>query len=421
MAQAASSTSGGQVFLARAPISTRQHRVLGYQIRVGRRTGAPVGDPAAATDACQVGRILGSVGTETLTQNRLAFLRVTRQDLLGSIVRELPAKSVVFELSGDIQVDSAVKSACADLRTRGYRLAIDDFMLASPASDLAPYADYLSIDVSDARLAETRARTVACFRQSPTTLIAKGVETIEQAEAAAQDGFVCFQGFFFGRPMLLPGRQISPQQITALRLLRALNDPNLSLGEIEDLVKHDATLCYRILRAVNSAAYATRGTVSSMREALLLLGRDMVRRWASLWAVASLGVTADSELVIMSTLRGRLCELLAASAYNEEASGQAFLLGICSLLDTIVGRPMAEIVAELPLTDETRRALCGESTPARDLLDCVLAYERGAWDECETIARRARVNPAVLPGAFLEALRWVREFHEPQAPSSRPS
>jgi EAL and modified HD-GYP domain-containing signal transduction protein len=252
-------------------------------------------------------------------------------------------------------------------------------------------------------------------------LIAKGVETIEQAEAAAQDGFVCFQGFFFGRPMLLPGRQISPQQITALRLLRALNDPNLSLGQIEDLVKHDATLCYRVLRAVNSAAFATRGTVSSMREALLLLGRDMVRRWASLWAVASLGVAADSELVIMSTLRGRLCELLAASAHGEEDSGQAFLLGICSLLDTIVGRPMAEIAAELPLTDETRRALCGESSPSRDLLDCVLAYERGAWDECEAIARRARVNPAVLPGAFLEALRWVREFHEPQVPPGRPS
>jgi EAL and modified HD-GYP domain-containing signal transduction protein len=309
-------------------------------------------------------------------------------------------------------VDTVVKSACADLRTRGYRLAIDDFTLASPVSELGAYADFLSIDVSDTRLAETRARTVACFRQSTTTLIAKGVETIEQAEAAAQDGFVCFQGFFFGRPQLVPGRQISPQQITALRLLRGLNDPNLSLGQIEDLVKHDATLCYRILRAVNSAAFATRGTVSSMREALLLLGRDIVRRWASVWAVASLGVSADSEL----------CELLAATARGDVDSGQAFLLGICSLLDTILGRPMAEIAAELPLNDDMRRALCGETTPARDLLDCVLAYERGAWVECETIARRAGVNPAVLPGAFLEGLRWVREFDDPHTPpAARPS
>jgi EAL and modified HD-GYP domain-containing signal transduction protein len=209
-----------------------------------------------------------------------------------------------------------------------------------------------------------------------------------------------------------------PQQVTLLRLLRALNDPDLSIGELEGLVKHDAALCFRILRAVNSAAAARRNTVFSMHDALLLLGRDMVRRWASIWTVAGLNAGAHGELVVMSTVRARLCELLAASAPCGVDSGEAFMLGMCSLFDTILGRPMTELLAELPLGDETRRALAGGASTSRTILDCVVAYERGEWEKCETLARQARVNPQVLPGAFLEAIRWAGELREPEVRSS---
>ncbi len=414
----ASASGSGQVFLARAPILTRKGCVLGYQLRVGRRTGPPPGDGAGDDDVSQVTRVIGAVGVETLTQGQAAFVRVTRANLLDGTAAALPARDVVLEVGADVEADSTVRAACATLKAGGHRLALDDFEVTGRAADLAALADYLEVDVSDPRSAATRARTVACFRRGVTALIAKGVETLDQVEAASRDGFVCFQGFFFERPQLQAGRPMSPQHVTTLRFLRALNNQNLSLGHLEDLIKHDTELCYRILRAVNSAAFARRTTVGSIREALLLLGRDMVRRWASIWAVAGLSAGAhgaQSELVAMSTVRARLCELLAGSAHGEAAAGEAFLLGMCSLLDAILSRPMAVVSAELPLNDETRRALCGEPNAARELLDCVIAYERGAWPECEALAQRARVNPALLPGAFLEALRWSREFQSPAA------
>jgi len=420
MQQPATSSETGHVFFAREPILTRRQRVFGYRLRVGRRETGPR-DPEDGHELSDASRLVRDVGLDMLTNGHPAFIPVTRRDLLDGTFHNLPPRDVVLEVGADIVADSEIQSSCTDLRALGYRLAIDGFTMTAPAADLAAMADYLKVDVSDPRPAETRARTVACFGRSGTALIASGVATLEQAEAASQDGFAAFQGFFFAQPVVLPNRQVSPSQITLLRLVRALYDPRLSLGDLEELVKHDAELCNRILRAVNSAAFARRQTVSSMREALLLLGLNMVRRWASVWALAGLSADGPAELMVTSTVRARLCELLAGSAGSDDAAGEGFLLGACSLLDAITGRPMAEVVAELPLGDVTRQALCGRPSASRDLLDCVIAYERGAWDECEVLARRAHVNPEVLPGAFLDALRWSRELEEPPAQQGRPS
>jgi EAL and modified HD-GYP domain-containing signal transduction protein len=161
--------------------------------------------------------------------------------------------------------------------------------------------------------------------------------------------------------------------------------------------------------------------VHSIREALLLLGRDTVRRWASLWALADLGADAHAELVAMATVRARLCELVAVRTRGDEAASEAFLLGMCSLLDAVLGKPLSAIAEELPLSEETRAALRGEPVPARDILDCAVAYERGAWKDCQAIAARAGVNPLTLPAAYFEALRWSRELQTPAPVASRVS
>jgi EAL and modified HD-GYP domain-containing signal transduction protein len=405
-------TARGPVFVARTPILTRRQEVLGYRLTAGRRKGPQ--PPVDGDDAVQIAEVLSASGPDGLTQGRAAFIRVTPRDLAGGILQHLPPERVVLELAADIHPDWDVLDACVEARAKGFRLALDDFTPSSPAAALIPRVDFLKIDVRDPRTAEARARTVACFRQGRTTLIAKNVDTHADSETAAQDGFECLEGFFFQRPVVRPAdRRMMPQQVTLLRLLRALNDSNLSIAELEGLVKHDAALCFRILRAVNSAAAARRNTVFSMHDALLLLGRDMVRRWASIWTVAGLNASAPGELIVMSTVRARLCELLAASAPCGVDPGEAFMLGMCSLFDTILGRPMAELLADLPLADDTRHALLGGATTARTILECVVAYERGAWDQCEALARRARVTPEVLPGAFLEAIRWAGELRDP--------
>lgn len=408
--------AGPAVAVSRQPILDRHQRVFGYELQFGSASGPtsftaaqPAASARAITDA------MLHVGLDVVTGGGRAFIKVGREYLLHGVQTALPPEKVVVELAADVDGDPEVVRACRALREIGYGIAIDDFELLPSTAPLVPVANYLKVDLrTPSADADARARTIACLRPGVNAMIATHVETFDQFEAALRDGFTHFQGFFLGRPPLLPSRDLPGTQLATLRLVRALNDPNLSLDALEELVSHDAALCYRILRSVNSWAFALRRSVQSVRDALLLVGRDNVRRWASLYAIAGLGEQAPSELLVMSTVRARLAELLAGSV-REQGTGDAFLLGMCSLLDVVLGRPMSSIVEELPLEDETKRALSGEQNPRRQLLECVIAYERGDWFTCTTLARALRIDPAVLPGAAAEALRWSQELRDPSA------
>src|SRR5262249_54019767 len=215
-----------------------------------------------------------------------------------------------------------VLDACQELRKAGYALAIDDFVMNEWTADLVPLASFIKVDFLAFSDTETRKQIQATQGPSGPVLIAKAIETMDTFENAVREGYTYFQGFFFGRPLITQGREVPGHQVANLRLMRALYDPELTVHQLEELIKHDASLCYRILRTVNSAAYMLQVPVQSIRQALVLLGRDTVRRWASLWALAGLSERAHSELVIMSTVRGRCCELMAGRMGGEDAAGE---------------------------------------------------------------------------------------------------
>jgi len=399
------------VFVARQPILDGGRRVFGYELRFHSMAGTRDG---AAPDDYATARVISdgllAIGLDNLIDGRRAFVNVGRRLLLEGIPAVLPPERVVIELSADVEADNEVLAACEQLRKSGYSISVDDFVMNEWTRDLVSFAQYLKVDYPSISDPEARASILASRGPKGPALIAKRIETLDAFETASRDGYSYFQGFFFGRPLILQGRDVPGHQLANLRLLRALNDPDLSVHQLEELIKHDAALCYRILRTVNSAAYALQTTVHSIREALILLGRDTVRRWASLWALAGLNEQAHAELVAMSTVRARCCELLGQSQGGEELGTEGFLVGMCSLLDAILGRPMAAVLADLPLADETRDALLGEDNRTRPLLECAIAYERGDWDRSAELVSRAGIKLTVLPIAFAEALRWSREL-----------
>jgi EAL and modified HD-GYP domain-containing signal transduction protein len=404
------------VFVARQPILDGGRRVFGYELRF--HSMAETGDGAAPDDYATARVIsdgLLAIGLDNLIDGRRAFVNVGRRLLLEGIPAVLPPERVIIELSADVEADNEVLTACDQLRKNGYSISVDDFVMNEWTRDLVSFAQYLKVDYPSISDPEAHASILASRGPKGPSLIAKRIETLDTFETASKDGYSYFQGFFFGRPLILQGRDVPGHRLANLRLLRALNDPDLSVHQLEELIKHDAALCYRILRTVNSAAYALQTTVHSIREALILLGRDTVRRWASLWALAGLNEQAHGELVTMSTVRARCCELLGQSQGGEELGTEGFLVGMCSLLDAILGRPMAAVLSDLPLADETRKALLGEDNRTRRLLDCAIAYERGDWDRSTELASRAGIKLTVLPIAFAEALRWSRELQQQAA------
>jgi EAL and modified HD-GYP domain-containing signal transduction protein len=402
-------TSGPATFVARQPIFDRHARVQGYELLYRRTAGATTSEGVSA-DAATAGVVEGmfGIGLEALTHGQRAFFHVSRDLLLDRVPMLFPADRVVIELGPDVDADTPVLVACRDLREAGHTLALDDAGDDERTAALRPLVHYLKVDNLH-RVAAMPAVDAGPWGERQV-VVAKNVETASRFQEAVSSGYDLFQGFFLGKPALKAGRAVAAQHLAGVRLLAALQTPDLTTRELEDLIKRDPSTTYLVLRSVNSAAHALRATIDSIHDAIVLVGRDTVRRWATLWALAGFSRHTHSELLTMATVRARCCELLAASTGRDDMSSQAFMVGLCSLLDAILEQPLPELLATMPVSDTVRDALLGVDTFPGHLLECAMAYEVGDWERCVGAAARAGADPSVLPGAYAEALRWSREL-----------
>src|SRR5262249_59876285 len=225
----------------------------------------------------------------TLTLGLPAFLNLSKGVLLSCAGTVLPPRSTVLELVEDIEVDADVIEACRALHGLGYAIALDDFSKGTAAEALLPYVQYVKVDVLGTPAA-VRAELPKQFKARGIRMIAEKVETAEIAHAVRAEGYDLLQGYFFCKPATLSARTIPARRLAYLELLSALNRPNLTMDRLESLIKHDTSLSYRVLRCVNSAAFGMQREIHSVRQAVVLLGLDQIKKWASVWALA--GVNA---------------------------------------------------------------------------------------------------------------------------------
>ena len=399
------------VLVARQPILDRQKSLYGYELLFrGSQTAAAADESGDLATASVVAGALSSFSLDELTNGRRAFINITEQQLLSGLPVILPPSKVVLELLEHVEAHDEVIEACRALRRDGYMIALDDFTLNERTAGLIGVADIIKVDLLSTTEPDVRRLVAAARGPRRVKLLAEKIETVEQFSEATQEGFDYFQGYFFGRPVTSAVRKVPGHHLGYLQLLQALYNPATTLQEIENLIKHDPSLCLRVLRTVNSAGFAQYSEVDSIGRALFLLGRDTVCRWTALWILAGVGQSAHPELLVMSTVRARCCELLDAAIRGDEHGADGFLLGICSLLDAILESPMLDILSALPLSESTKAALSGQDTRERRLLDCVIAYERGNWDTCLARAAELGISADLLPPAHREALRWSRDL-----------
>jgi c-di-GMP-related signal transduction protein len=402
--------SRNTVCVARQPILDLAGRVYGYELLYRSSSDATSctteGDIAGA-------RVLSdavfALGLDVLTSGRPAFLNFTRSLLMNGAATLLPPTSMVIEVREDVEIDSDVVDMCRNLHNRGFALALDDFVPGSPAEQLIPFASFVKIDVLTISAAE-RKKVASRLLPRGIRMIAEKVETAEIVDEARVHGYRLFQGYYFCRPKTFATSAMPGRHLAYLTLLGALNQEDLGVDELEDLVKHDVSLSYRVLRSVNSWLYGLRHEVTSIRHALVLLGIDQIRKWASVWLLAGLNSTGTQETVNVAILRARCCELVGDQLAGVEEGQSFFLLGLCSLLDVVLGRPMKEALGEMPLPAVINDALLGEENQAKYVLDAVLAYEQGKWEEANQAMEKLRLSPDLMPAIYADALRWAREL-----------
>jgi EAL and modified HD-GYP domain-containing signal transduction protein len=396
-----------RIHVARQPILDLRRQVAGYELlyRAEASDRHCVGSTTQASARVLSDALVG-MGLETLTGGRRAFVNLSRDVLMSDASSLLDARAVVLEVLEDVTVTPEVVEMCRSLRQRGYLVALDDFVPGSPAEALLPWANFVKLDVLGLSM-ETLAGEAPRLAARGLTLVAEKVETPAMLAAATAVGCTLFQGYYFCRPETVAMRAPSASQLTRMRLLAALLQPTATILQIEDLLKHDASLTYRVLRCANSAGSGVRREIRSIREALLLVGLDQVRKWAALWTLSGIN-RGPAELATMTVLRARSCEMLGRGLGH---SDRYFLLGLCSLLDALLQHPLPEVIAGLPLDADTRDALLGHAGPARQVLDAVVAYERGAFADAMAIAAALGLDAGALPAAYAEALDWAHTLH----------
>jgi c-di-GMP-related signal transduction protein len=391
----------------RQPIFDGHQRVFGYELlfRSGFENCLSFSDGDAATS-----RVLDAFmlqGLETLSHRQRAFINFTSNALLNGVATLLPVQTLTVEILENVEPDPPVVAACLKLKKLGYQITLDDVSLErqKPLLDLA---DIVKVDFS--LTDEGQRREIArSLRRRRVKLLAEKVETSEQFKKAASWGYQYFQGFFFCEPQVLSGRDIPAFKATYLQLLQAVHRPELDFREIEQVLRHDLSLSYRLLRYLNSPRFGFRGEIRSLRQAISLLGEQYVRRWAVLLSTMMLASNKPAELLITSLTRARFCELLSAPLAGRDEPADFFLMGLFSLIDTILDRPMEEILQGIDLAAEIKMSLLGGHNLHREVYECVLAVEKADWKALSLRAGNLGLQDDFVGACYLQSLDWASE------------
>lgn len=389
------------VFVARQPIYNRQLEVFAYELlfRNGVNNYAVFDDADQATSQVILNTFM-EIGLEKIVGEKMAFINLTRMFILGSYLFPFPQTRIGLEILEDIRIDASIIESIRKLSAQGYLIVLDDFVYHEALCPLVEMADIIKLDI----LALGRSGVsdhMEILKKYGIEMLAEKVETQDDFEFCKKLGFHYFQGYFFCQPHVIKGQRIPVNRLATLQILSKLQDPGIDMQELETLVSQDASMSYKLLRYVNSSIYSLPNRVESIGQALTILSQQGLKAWASLIALSSID-DKPHELLQTALMRAKMCELIAiAMKYNNKEF--FFTVGLFSVLDALVDVPMRKLLNSLPVSTDISQALLQHQGVLGEALQCVLAYERGDWDNvtCFGLARNQ------ITHAYLDAVSWA--------------
>jgi c-di-GMP-related signal transduction protein len=392
-------------YVARQPILDREEQVFGYELlfRDGL-VNAFSGDNDEASRATLDRSLL--MGLDVLCDGRRAFVNCTRDTLIRGLVTLLPSASTAVEILENVPPDPEVIAACCNLKEAGYLIALDDYVANDARAPLAEIADIIKVDL----LLTTEAQRETLVKQYGPwrcRMLAEKVETQTDFFRARDQGFVYFQGYFFRRPEMLNTHDMPANRLNYLRMLAEVSRPDLDVAELEKVIKSETSVCYRLLRYLNSAVFGLKSEIHSVRHALSMLGERQVRRWVRLVAAVGAGQEKTSDLVLAALVRARFGELLQPLV--EHGESDLFLLGLLSMIDAMLEMPMADVLERVPLDHETKAVLLGQPSLLRPVYQLVLAHESGEWESASQLSESLNLDSERVAAFYWRSQQWAHQ------------
>ncbi|MBS1132832.1 MAG: hypothetical protein H6R16_3834 [Proteobacteria bacterium] len=409
------------VFLGRQPILDRKQQLFAYEL-LFRNASAEKGNFASFLDGNQAtATVIINAFTEFSLADALGpyqgFIKVDQGLLFSDLINALPPHTVVLEILDSVPQTPEMIARCEQLRQAGYILATH----VRPESldhdkPLLQLVEVIKVDVT--RVEPERLKQLApALKPLHKTLLAEKVESHEQMQLCHDLGFDLFQGYYFARPTVIQGKRLQSSEVALLRLLGLISQ-DADTAEIEKVFKQEPVLTLNLLRLTNSAGGGLPTQITSLRHAITILGRRQLLRWLQLllYSGASSSDPVVNPLLQLAATRGRLMELLVDRTPDVKRGGrdlidQAFMVGILSLMPTLIGASMVEILAQLPLAKPVQDALGDRSGVLGDLLSLVESLEEENHQKANEVFRRLPdIDTAYANNCLMRALTWANNL-----------
>jgi len=395
------------IAIARQPIYDKKLKVFAYELlyrNSSHKNACDEKDGDFATASVLAGAFL-SCGIESLTDKKKGFINFTDALLSIESIKTLPSRYLGIEILESTKPTPEALKACSELYDLGYTIVLDDYTLGGPCDEFVKYAKIIKVDFLTST-DEHAWSVVKQYQHKGIQFVAEKIETKEAYEKARAYGYDYFQGYYFSRPAIIKSTLISPLHINVLRVLSLLRDEDCDINEVAGVIKYDPGIAHNLYRLANSVAYGAGQKVSTLKDAIMRIGLSELRVWLFFILTYSMYSEKPHELVKQSILRARAAEEICN--YKNLGDNPGFsLIGLFSLLDTIMDAPLETILSSIPMPEKLKEALIN---PGKDIYGAVInmirAYDKADWNEAEQSGGQIDLSLNEYGKIYMDSLVW---------------
>lgn len=399
------------VFIARQPIFDLRQKVFAYELlyRSGAENASKFKSGDSATSDVVINSLL-LIGLDSITEGHKAFINFTETLIKDEIPNMFSREQLVVELLEDIIPDESLLEKVKQLKAMGYTIALDDYIASYEYDILVELADIIKVDFMGTS-AHERARIATKFLSMGKRLLAEKVETLEEYDEAKRLGFTLFQGYFFAKPRIMRGKDVGSLNVNYMQVINELDLPDPSYDKISEVIERDLALTFKLLRLINSPAFFSHSKVNSVKQALVRLGFKEIRKWIMVVMLRDIGKGKPDEVLKTCLIRAKMAETISIVTGMDRRKNEMFIMGLFSMIDTLMDQDLYTILDSLPLEDDIKEAMVGRNNKLHEMFMVVIAYEQGDWDKLLRQCDSLGVGQMDVPDIYYNSLVWANKIY----------
>lgn len=400
------------VYMARQPIFDHDGSVYAYELlyRSNGEENTYNGVSGDESTADVITNAFFGLDVKNIIGGSKAFINFTGNLIKRGVPKMISPEILVVEVLENQLADEEILDAVQDLKERGYMIALDDFEYSGAYNDLFALGDLVKIDFRTPQ--KSIEETAYVCRYSNKLMLAEKIETKSEFEYAKKLGCTYMQGYYFARPAIMSGSSIQPLPVNLMEVMQLMAQPEPEIKDIVEVMSRDTAMCQRILRLINSVYFGMSNKVSSINQAILILGLDYLREWVYLMGMQKITQNDSVEVMKMALLLAKFCRRLSELIPEAADQGDSFyLMGLLSMIVFSGDRALAQALDEFPLTNDIKKGLLRRGGTYSDVFEMAINYVEGKWDEYEEIAEKYRLNSNEVSDLFIQCTGEIEKLN----------